>query len=82
MTLDKTTATVDLSDKETSFTLTATVAPKNASNKKVTWTSDNETVASVTSKGIVTAKGVGTATITATTKDGSFKATCIRWHNG
>lgn len=76
VTLDKTTATVDLSDKETSFTLTATVAPKNASNKKVTWTSDNETVASVTSKGIVTAKGVGTATITATTKDGSFKATC------
>lgn len=76
VTLDKTTATVDLSDKETSFTLTATVAPENASNKKVTWTSDNETVASVTSKGIVTAKSVGTANITATTKDGSFKATC------
>lgn len=76
VTLDKTTATVDLSDKETSFTLTATVAPENASNKKVTWTSDNETVASVTSKGVVTAKSVGTATITATTKDGNFKATC------
>lgn len=76
VTLDKTTATVDLSDKETSFTLTATVAPENAGNKKVTWTSDNETVASVTSKGIVTAKSVGTANITATTRDGNFTATC------
>lgn len=76
VTLDKTTVTVDLSDKNTSFTLTATVAPEDASNKKVLWSSDNEDVASVTSKGIVTAKGVGTANITATTKDGSFKATC------
>lgn len=76
VTLDKTTATVDLSDKETSFTLTATVAPENASNKKVTWSSDNEDVASVTNKGIVTAKSVGTANITATTRDGSFTATC------
>lgn len=76
VTLDKTTVTVDLSDKDTSFTLTATVAPENASNKKVLWSSDNESVASVTSKGIVTAKEKGTATITATTKDGNFTATC------
>ena len=57
-------------------TLTATVAPSNATNKAVTWSSDDEDVATVSSAGLVTAVGVGTATITVTTTDGSKTATC------
>ena len=56
--------------------LTATVSPSNATNKKVTWSTSNSSVATVSSTGLVTAKGAGTANITATTKDGSKKAVC------
>ena len=57
--------------------LTATVSPSNATNKSVTWTSSNPSVATVSSSGVVTAVANGTATITATTADGSNKtATC------
>ena len=59
-----------------SKTLTATVAPDNATNKKVRWTSDNETVATVSEDGVVTAVAGGTAVITATTHDGLFTASC------
>ena len=55
--------------------LTATVKPDNATNKNVTWTSSDETVATVTD-GLVTALKEGTATITVTTEDGSKTATC------
>lgn len=55
--------------------LTATVAPADAGNKAVTWTSSNEAVATV-SNGTVTAVGVGSATITVTTADGGYTATC------
>ncbi len=55
--------------------LVATIAPINASNKGVTWKSSNNSIASVDSKGKVTAVGVGTTTITATTKDGGKIAT-------
>lgn len=58
-----------------SSTLTATVAPDNATNKAVTWTTDNAEVATV-ADGVVTAVAEGTATITATTADGSFTASC------
>jgi len=51
--------------------LTATIAPDNAANKKVTWSSSNTTVAAVSSSGVVTAKGYGNATITAKIADGS-----------
>lgn len=57
--------------------LKAVVYPTNATNKKVTWTSDNNAVATVDAAGIVTAKTVGTATITATTADGSCTDTCV-----
>ena len=56
--------------------LTATVTPANATNKTVTWASSNPSVASVSSTGLVTAKTVGMATITATTADGGKMATC------
>ena len=56
-------------------TLTATVAPANATNKSVTWTTSNASVATV-ANGVVTAVGVGSATITATTTDGAKTASC------
>ena len=57
--------------------LTATVYPTNAANKNVTWTSSNNAIATVDAAGIVTAKTVGTATITATTEDGGHTDTCV-----
>lgn len=51
--------------------LTATVTPTNATNQKVTWSSNNESVATVGTDGTVTAVSAGTATITATAQDGS-----------
>lgn len=56
-------------------TLTATILPEDASIQKITWTSSDESVATVTN-GQITAIGVGTATITATAEDGGFTATC------
>lgn len=57
-------------------TLTATVAPSNATNKSVTWTSSNTNVATVSNTGVVTARAQGTATITVKTVDGNKTATC------
>lgn len=57
--------------------LTAVVYPTNAANKNVTWTSNNNDVATVDSTGLVTAKAVGKATITATTEDGGYTDTCV-----
>ena len=51
--------------------LTASIAPASASNKKVTWTSSNKRVATVSSSGVVTGKGAGTAVITCKARDGS-----------
>ena len=56
-------------------TLTATVAPSNADDPSVTWSSDNQSVATVVN-GVVTAVAAGTANITVTTVDGGFTATC------
>ncbi len=56
--------------------LTATVAPANATNKTVSYTSSDSSVATVSSTGTVTAVAAGTATITVTTADGSKTATC------
>ncbi|MDE6084269.1 MAG: Ig-like domain-containing protein, partial [Muribaculaceae bacterium] len=59
-------------------TLTAYVYPDEASNKSVSWYSDNETVATVDQNGIVTAMAEGTANIYATATDGSGAQTyCI-----
>ena len=57
--------------------LTATVAPETAANKEIEWTTSNNLVATVSDKGVVRGVSKGTATITATTKDGSgVKASC------
>ena len=52
-------------------TLTATVAPDNATDKTVTWTSSNTSVATVSNAGLVTAVAAGTATITVTATNGT-----------
>jgi glycosidase len=56
--------------------LTATVQPANASNQNVSWSSSNNSVATVNSNGLVTAVAPGTATITVTTQDGNRTAPC------
>ena len=71
--LDKT--TVNLKKGET-VKLNATVAPADADNKEVTYTSSNSAVAKVDNTGLVTALSSGEAVITVTTKDGSKTASC------
>src|SRR5665648_448376 len=56
-------------------TAIATVSPTNATNQTVTWSSDDEAVATVVG-GVVTPLTTGTAIITATTADGNKTATC------
>lgn len=58
------------------LTLVATVIPDTANDKTVSWTSDNEDVATVDQNGIVTAVSVGTANITVTANNGGKTATC------
>ncbi|MEQ7200160.1 Ig-like domain-containing protein [Enterococcus avium] len=73
VTLNKTTATLVVGATET---LSATVAPDDATDKSVQFTSSDSTIATVTPiQGKVTAIAVGTATITATTTNGKT-ATC------
>ena len=58
-----------------SFTVTATVAPENAANQEVTWSSSDPLTAPVIN-GVVTGKKAGNATITVTTEDGKKTAEC------
>ncbi len=58
-------------------TLTATASPTTASNTSVEWSSSDDNVATVSSEGVITAKGQGTCTITCTASDGyGTKSTC------
>ena len=70
VTLDKSSGTLSIDD---TVTLIPTVAPSNATNKAVTWSTSNSSVATVVD-GLVTAKSAGTATITVRTADGGFTA--------
>lgn len=70
--LNKENATLNVGE---SVSLSATVLPKDASNKGIIWSSSDESVATV-KDGKVTAKKAGTTTITATSKDGNKKAVC------
>lgn len=58
------------------YSLTTTVLPDDASNKKVKWSTSNDGVVSVDYNGQVTAKKPGTALVTATTEDGYHSASC------
>jgi len=71
--LNKTTLTFFIGDKEE---LIATIEPDNATNKEVMWSSNNTAVATVNDDGLVTAKTVGTATITVKTQDGNHTDQC------
>lgn len=73
VTLDQSTLTLIAGGSET---LVATVSPTEATNKKVTWKSSNDSIATVDATGKITAVAVGTATITVTTEDGLKTATC------
>ena len=57
--------------------LTCTITPSNATDKDVTWESSNESIASVSSSGLVTANAVGSASITVTSSDGEHMATSL-----
>ena len=71
--LDKILAELKINE---SVELKATISPADATNKEVTWTSSDEKIVKVDANGKVTAVGEGNATITVTTKDGNFNATC------
>lgn len=71
--ISKSSLRIEVGDK---VTLKATVKPSDASNQTVSWKSSDSSVAKVSSSGVVTAKKLGTATITVTTADGLFKKTC------
>lgn len=75
ITLNQTEAEMVVGEK---LNLTTTVVPNNATDKGVTWSSTNETVAVVDESGQVTAVGSGTSQIKATANDGSGKtASCL-----
>lgn len=71
ITLNETCKELDIID---TFQLIATIEPTNATNTNIIWSSSNEEVATVNQKGLVTAKSIGEAVITATTEEGNFTA--------
>ena len=71
--LDKSTLSLKVGG---SASLTATVSPSTAADKSVRWSSSRPSVASVNQSGKVTGEGAGIATITATTNDGGYTASC------
>lgn len=79
ITVEPTNLTLIMTETE-SATLTATVLPEDATDPTVTWSSDNEEVATVDANGVVTAHKAGSAIITATA--GEKTATCpVTVHN-
>ncbi len=72
--LNKISTTIEVGDIEV---LTAAITPDNTTDKTVIWKSSDETIATVNNDGVVTARKVGSATITAQTKVGGLTASCI-----
>ena len=72
VTLNRATLTMNVG---ATSTLIAQIIPSDATNQNVTWSSSNPSVATVEA-GVVTAKTVGSTTITVITEDGGFDATC------
>jgi len=71
--LNKTDLSLNVGEEET---LTATVLPEDATDKSVSWSSNDTSVATVDQSGKVTAVAAGTAVITVTTTDGGLEASC------
>ena len=74
VTLDKTSASVI---KGQTLQLTATVAPANANNKEIQWSSEDEDIVTVSKTGLVNAVGYGEAKVTAKIKGTNLKAECV-----
>ncbi|MCL2289287.1 MAG: Ig-like domain-containing protein [Bacteroidetes bacterium] len=72
--LDETSLTLEVGEYKT---LIATVLPEDATNKLVSWRSNDPTVATVTSSGQITARSDGEATIVVTTIEGNYTAECV-----
>ena len=72
--LDKQTASIGTGDG--TLTLTPIFSPETATNKNVAWSSSDNSVATV-KNGVVTPLKKGAATITVTTEDGNFSASCV-----
>lgn len=81
ITLNKSSSTIYAGNSET---LSANIAPENASKKTINWTSSDSSIATVDSSGTVTGIKAGNATITATSADGNKTAICnyiVNEHN-
>lgn len=74
VTLDKSLINMDINQTTTIY---ATVSPITASNKAITWTSSDTSIAAVSSSGVITAKSQGVAIITAKTVDGGYTSSCV-----
>ena len=72
--LNKSKISLNKGDTET---LVATINPTSALEKGMVWSTSDSSVATIDQKGKVTAKKIGTATITVTTEDGNKTATCV-----
>ena len=72
--LDQSNVTMNVGE---TFRLTYVIAPVNASNPAVTWTTTNKSVATVDKNGLVSAKGVGQTAIILKTNEGGYMATCL-----
>lgn len=73
VTLNKTNLEIE---RKGTYQLIASVNPSNSDNIGVSWSSSNPSVVSVSSSGVVTALGAGSAVITVTTNDGGYQASC------
>lgn len=71
--LNKTSLTLS---KGSSETLKASISPSNATNKGITWTSSNSSVATIDQNGKITAKSEGTTYITVSSTSSNYKASC------
>ena len=74
ITLEQTEETLEVGQ---TVQLSASVVPSNATNKMIVWTSEDESIASVSNTGKVEALAEGTTVITASAADGGFTASCI-----
>ena len=73
ITLNPTSATLEVGATQT---ITATIAPSDALDTNITWTSSDPSIATVDANGVVTAVAAGTVTITATNTNSGVSATC------
>lgn len=72
--LNEVAMTIDITK---TFQLVADIMPATAENKGILWESSDNKIVKVDQKGLITAMGKGTATITITTDDGDYAATCV-----